>query len=306
MLFRSCTFTPCNTMFSAWQGISPRLRSLVAELRQCVIKQAPDLAPLYQIYANEALFGFCVIAKDLHHLSPGAQILEIGAGISLLSCHLQREGYAVTAVDPVGQGFSHLDRLRKIVLDFAKEGGFVPAALSVPAEKLECTSEFDFAFSINVMEHVADVALVIKCVFSAIKKGACYRFICPNYLFPYEPHFNIPILFSKAWTECLFRKLIYSSQRIINPVETWASLNWISVLKVRRICHSHLGVDPVFDRSVLYRFVQRSLHDSEFRSRRGSFILGLLQALDRLGMTQLLGRIPVVCQPAMDCVIVRK
>jgi hypothetical protein len=106
-------------------------------------------------------------------------------------------------------------------------------------------------------------------------------------------------------TEHLFGKYIRSSQGMVDPVGTWASLNWISVSQVRRICCKELGAEPVFDRSLLYRFIQRALCDSDFQSRRGPLVLSVLQAIDRLGMTRLLMRIPVVCQPAMDCVIVR-
>jgi SAM-dependent methyltransferase len=292
-------------MSPAWRGGSPNLESLLVDLRQRVLEVAPDLLPLFKIYANEARFGASVIEADVHHLSSGGQILEIGAGILLLSCHLQREGYAVTAVDPIGSGFSHFDRLRKIVLDYASTRGFAPALFAIPAEDLEFASEFDYAFSINVMEHVGNVAVVLRRVLSAIRPGCRHRFLCPNYLFPYEPHFNIPTLFSKALTERLFGKYIRSSQSVVDPEETWTSLNWISVPHVRRICCKELGVEPVFDRSVFYRFIQRALHDNDFQSRRGPLILSVLQALDRLGMTRLLMRIPVVCQPAMDCVIVR-
>lgn len=284
---------------------TPNLESLLLELCRQVLEVDSDLLPLFEIYAGEARFGASVIESDLYHLSSGDKILEIGAGILLLSCHLQREGYAVTAVEPVGRGFSHFDRLRKIVLDYASERGFAPTLVTMPAEDLEFVSEFDYAFSINVMEHVEDVAVVLRRVLTAIRLGGCYRFVCPNYLFPYEPHFNMPTLFSKALTERLLSKYIRSSQSVVDPEGTWASLNWISVSQVRRICCKELGVEPVFDRSVFYRFIHRALHDKDFQRRRGPLILSVLQALDRLGMTRLLLKIPVVCQPAMDCVIVR-
>jgi SAM-dependent methyltransferase len=292
-------------MSPVWLGGSPNLESLIVDLQQRVLEVASDLLPFFKTYAGEARFGASVIEPDVNHLSLGDQILEIGAGILLLSCHLQREGFAVTAVEPVGRGFSHLDRLRKIVLDYASEGDFAPTLFTIPSEDLEFMSEFDYAFSINVMEHVGDVAVVLRRVLAAIKPGGRYRFLCPNYLFPYEPHFNIPTLFSKALTERLLGKYIRSSQSVADPEGTWTSLNWISVSKVRCICCKELGLEPVFDRSVLYRFIQRALHDNDFKRRRGPMITSVLQALDRLGMTRLLLKIPVVCQPAMDCVIVR-
>ena len=42
------------------------------------------------------------------------------------------------------------------------------------------------------MEHVDDVPLVLRRVMSALRPGAAYRFVCPNYRFPFEPHFDIP------------------------------------------------------------------------------------------------------------------
>jgi len=292
-------------MSPVWLEGSPNLESLIVDLHQRVLEVASDLLSLFNIYAGDARFGASVIAPDVHHLSSSGQILEIGAGILLLSCHLQREGYAVTAVEPVGRGFSHLDRLRKIVLDYASEGGFAPTLFTIRAEDLEFMSEFDYAFSINVMEHVEDVAVVLRRVLAAIRPGGRHRFLCPNYLFPYEPHFNIPTLFSKALTEHLLGKYIHSSQSVVDPEGTWMSLNWISVSQVRRICCKELGMEPVFDHSVFYRFIQRALHDNDFQRRRAPMILSVLHALDRLGMTRLLLRIPVICQPAMDCVIVR-
>lgn len=134
--------------------MSPHLESLISDLRKRVLETAPDLLPMFNIYSGEARFGESVILQDVKQLSSGSRILEIGAGILLLSCHLQREGYAVTAVEPFGIGFSHFDRLREIVMDFAREKGFAPSLYAIPAEDLEFISEFDFAFSINVMEHV--------------------------------------------------------------------------------------------------------------------------------------------------------
>ncbi len=283
---------------------SPNLEALLFNLHQRVQDTASDLLPLFNIYAGEARFGAAVIAPDVNPLSSGSRILEIGAGILLLSCHLQREGYDVTAVEPVGIGFSHFDRLRRIVLGYAGDGGFAPALYSIPAENMEFMSEFDYAFSINAMEHVNDVAMVLRRVYAAIKPGRYHRFLCPNYLFPYEPHFNMPTLFSKPLTERFLRKYIRSSQSVVDPEGTWASLNWISVSQIRRICREELGVEPVFDRSASYRFIQRVLHDNDFQRRRGSMITGALQALDKMGITRLLLKIPAVCQPAMDCVIV--
>jgi len=284
---------------------SPKLEIFLIDLHQKILEVASDLEPLFNICAGEARFGASVIEADLRNLSSDRKILEIGGGVLLLSCHLQQEGYVVTVVEPVGCGFSHFNRLRKIVLDYARERGFAPTLVTVPAENLNFTSEFDFAFSINAMEHVGDVAMVLRRVISAVMPGGHYHFLCPNYLFPYEPHFNIPTLFSKMLTMHVLGKYIRSSKKIVDPMGMWTSLNWISVSQVRRICRKELVVKPLFNQAILYRFVQRTLYDNEFQRRRGAMILSVLRMLDALRVTRLLLRMPVVCQPAMDCVIVR-
>ena len=60
----------------------------------------------------------------------------------------------------------------------------------------------------NVMEHVEDPALAVDRLTAMLVPGASYRFLCPNYLFPYEPHFNMPTFGSKALTERLMRRRI--------------------------------------------------------------------------------------------------
>ena len=186
-------------------------------------------------------------------LRPGAKVLEVGAGSLLLSCQLMREGFDVTALEPTGEGFSHFDQMRQMVLDKARSHGCCPTILDLPAERLAAVNCFDYAFSVNVMEHVDDVARVLETVGKSLTVGASYRFTCPNYLFPYEPHFNIPTFFSKQLTERLLGRKIFDSQRVPDPSGTWKSLNWINVVKVGRCVRRLSGLRVTFNRSMLVR-----------------------------------------------------
>lgn len=273
-------------------------------MRRRVSSEAPELEGLLDDYFGEATFGAAIIESDLGTLPTGANILEVGAGALLLSCALQHSGFRVTALEPAAQGFSHLDRLRKIVVSVAAESRSVPEQLLIPGEELAIESRFDFAFSINVMEHVADVAVVLGRVLTAVRPGRGYRFVCPNYVFPYEPHFDIPTLFSKSITGRVFRRRILSSPNVVDPASAWASLNWISVPSVRRICRT-LGVEPHFDRELFHRYVVRALSDPSFRRRRSACLSSMLRTVDRLGIVALSKHFPAVLQPAISCWIVR-
>ncbi len=175
----------------------------VSSLRNHLSKIEPELLDIFETYAAEAKFGRSFIDADLKNLLPGASILEVGAGSMILSCQLASEGYTVTALEPTGEGFSHFEKLRSIVLEQAEIAGQTPNLLFIPAEKLTDKDLYDFAFSINVMEHVQDVESVVYKVAEALRPSGVYHFTCPNYSFPYEPHFNIPTFFSKPLTEKL-------------------------------------------------------------------------------------------------------
>ncbi len=265
---------------------------------------APDLGDVLTDYIGEARFGASILDAELGQLPQGSRVLEVGAGMLLLSCALQSAGYQVSAVEPVGIGFSHITRLREIVWDYAIDRGCRPELLSIKAEQIVADAEFDFAFSMNVMEHVDDVPLVLRRVLSALRPGATYRFVCPNYRFPYEPHFDMPTLFSKSLTGRVLRSRILGSRTVIDPAGTWQSLNWISVASVRRNCR-HLGLKPEFDRTVCNRYVRRAIGDPSFQRRHSRFLSVLCASLDAIGVTTLLTLLPAGAQPAMSCRLTR-
>ena len=265
---------------------------------------APDLGDVLNDYIGEAHFGAEIIDAEMSQLPRGARVLEVGAGMLLLSCALRSAGYHVSAVEPVGIGFSHIDRLRELVWNYAADRGCCPEVRPIKAEQLVADAEFDFAFSMNVMEHVDDVPVVLRRVLSALRPGATYRFVCPNYRFPYEPHFGMPTLFSKALTGRVLRTRILESRTVIDPDGTWQSLNWISVASVRRTCR-HLGVEPEFDRAISSRYVRRVIGDPSFQRRHSGAIAVLGASLDAIGVTRLLTLLPAGTQPAMSCRITR-
>lgn len=266
---------------------------------------APDLDGLVTDYVGEARFGAAVIAKDLAELAPDATVLEVGAGALLLSCALHAAGYRVTALEPVGVGFSHMTHLRGLVLDYASSHGAAPSLMSVPAEALDARAAFDYAFSINVMEYVDGVDRVLQRVWSALRPGGAYRFVCPNYSFPFEPHFGIPTCWGKELTWRLFRRRILASRVVVDPAGTWQSLNWITVRRVRHVCRREFGVPPVFDRDVSYRFVRRALSDPSFQRRHGVAMRVAARALTATGLISLARFVPAAAQPAMSCRITR-
>lgn len=284
----------------------PPMESWLADVRNHVLESAPGMLPILGVYEGEARFGRRYIATDLNGLTKGATVLEVGAGSLLLSCQLVREGFKVVALEPVGEGFSHFQRLRELILEKAEALGCVPQLLDQCAEELSIKDCFDYAFSINVMEHVGDVKTVIANIGASLRPAASYRFTCPNYLFPYEPHFNIPTFFSKKITEKIFKNKISSGNGLPDPKGTWKSLNWITVLKVGKIVNRLPELKITFNRFFLVSTLARIGSDKEFALRRSIAVRVFILVLIKLRMHHLAGFIPVAVQPVIDCALTRR
>jgi len=292
-------------MNASSRDLSREADRLLDQIGQTISRTAPTLSALFTIWAGEAKFGRALIDRDLRRLGPGAGILEVGAGSFMLSCILQREGFRVTALEPTGGGFSHFTQLQAIVLDHAARDGMAPTVLPATGETLALDGQFDFAFSVNVMEHVADVGQVLQRVHRSLKPGGTYRFVCPNYAFPYDPHFNMPTLFSRSLTHRLLRPWIVESPVVPDAAAMWASLIWITVSQVRRLCRARLSVEPAFDRVILAWFFERTLSDPEFQARRGGLLTGFLRLIKQLKLTRLVRILPAAALPVMDCTVTR-
>ena len=115
------------------------------------------LRSAWTTYSNEAAWGRQYLDAELQRLTPGARILEVGAGTFALSGQLAREGFDVTGLEPVGLGFATMEGLGRLVGAAFDEQGVGYGRLPLMAEDLTDIEEYDFAFSINVLEHVRDV-----------------------------------------------------------------------------------------------------------------------------------------------------
>lgn len=132
------------------------------------------MAPLHAI--NPIRLGFLRdvmvrhFSRDARSLRPltGLRILDIGCGGGLLSEPLTRMGATVTGIDPA-PGNVDVARLH------AQASGLSIDYRAVPAEDLVAAGEtFDVVLALEVVEHVADVALFVR------QAG---RLVAPNGLF---------------------------------------------------------------------------------------------------------------------------
>jgi SAM-dependent methyltransferase len=281
------------------------IESLLKELRDLISSEHPHLLKLFDVFAAEARFARQWLEPNLRKLKAGSQVLEVGAGLMLVSCQLMREGYQVTALEPVGEGFSGFLALQGVVLNHARGIGIAPTILALPVERLDKVGMFSFAFSVNVMEHIESLPACMANIVRALAPAGIYRFTCPNYLFPYEPHFDIPTLLSKSLTGRVFRKRILESRQVEDQMGLWRSLNWINVFSIQQVCRRIGGVSVDFDRSMFGQIFTRVVIDPEFAARRSRWVRVLAAWMVRWRLHEVLVYCPAVMMPTIDCTVIR-
>ena len=163
-----------------------QLDTFITELRVNILNESQELSPLFDTFSQEAVIAYSWLEPNLKGLNSKSEVLEVGAGLMILSCYLAKCGFKITALEPIGAGFSQFKTLQKLIIDYAVKSNCKPTIETTPIESFRLIKHFDFAFSVNVMEHVKDFSKAIVNAHGALKTNGQYRFSCPNYIFPYE------------------------------------------------------------------------------------------------------------------------
>ena len=274
---------------SAGRVLLEHLRGAAPSALGTVAPGRDDLLAKLRTYLNEVPVALDLLAPLLDGTG-GRRILEVGSGIGAVSLCLAADGHHVVAIEPGGPGFEDMLILQAAVQQAAElfeapVRGTVPE-LRIRVEQLdpEVHGRFDIAFSANVLEHVQYPLVALDRIASVLVDGGVQRHVCPNYMFPYEPHFFIPLVpFRPAATKWLLRGAVTESG-------LWQSLNFVTARQVRRWART-AGVEVRFDRGVLAESVERFLADEDFAERH-SGISGVVRVVKRLGAVPLLRRLP--------------
>jgi hypothetical protein len=144
------------------------------------LNSSDDAQRYYQNAQADAIHFYQSIKK---YLDKDKKILEVGGGIHLLTSFLNKD-YDITSIEPGGFA-DFIDDLRNKILDQHKLN-----VHTTTLEKFTTDTKFDFIFSMNVLEHTDDIKQHIISCMNLLKDEHSLLFIqCPNYTFPFEPHF---------------------------------------------------------------------------------------------------------------------
>lgn len=236
-------------------------------------------------YLAEAEFGYQNVRPYLLDLKPGSKVLEVGAGAGLLlrQCAAEFPGLDFVGLEPTGDGFAFFDA-------FLEQHEDAPNAVihRQGYEHYNSDQRFDFIYLVNVFEHLPDWQGFMAFARDKLSADGRCLVLCPNHMFPYEPHFRLPILFNKRVTGKLFSRRIRAFEKEHDCEGLWRSLNFVKLAHVVH-CGVSLGLEVHNDTSVFEEMIDRLTDDAEFQKRQGVWALPV-RVIQRIGILSLLTR----------------
>ena len=226
----------------------------------------------------DVVFGFSEVSDFLKKRNVSS-VLEIGSGTGILLNELKENfpDIQFSGIDPNVSGFHNL----KTIISKLNEDGYNIKVESTGVEKYSSDKKFDLIFSINVFEHVEDQIQYLLKTHELLNKNGLNVILCPNYDFPYEPHFVIPIIINKKITEFIFNSKIENFEKKENEHGLWDGLSFLGRKKIEKILKNH-NYTYFLDDTIKARMLNRLNSDRAFKKRQG--IAGTLAKILRFLM----------------------
>ena len=253
---------------------------------------------------SEAKFFFQLIEEDLKRLPAGSSVLELGSGTGLLASLVAQTGVNVFAFEPKASGFSYMLELRDFLLKnvngFGAGVSWVDDYLDPFDERIADPLSYGYAF--NVIEHVPDLEGFLSSAMSVLRVGGRFRIVCPNYAIPYEPHFDMPTLWSKKLTFRVFRQRIERFPRD-QSINFWHELSWPTQKSLERTL-GKLCLEYNFTNRATVAYLNRPSQDQQFIQRKSSESLRILQ-VGAILLRKIVSFTPTQLLPIIDASLVK-
>ena len=226
----------------------------------------------------DVVFGFSEIYYFLNKNNVSS-VLEIGSGTGILLNELKENfpNIQFSGIDPNISGFHNL----KTVISKLNKDGYNIKVESTGVEKYSSDKKFDLIFSINVFEHVEDQVQYLLKTHQLLNKNGLNIILCPNYDFPYEPHFVIPIIINKKITKFLFNFKNKNFEKKENEHGLWDGLSFLGRKKIEKILKKN-NYSYFLDDTIKVRMLNRLNSDKAFKKRQG--IAGTLAKISKFFM----------------------
>ncbi len=209
---------------------------------------------------NEAAFGYSEIKEYLEKNSV-KNVLEIGSGTGLLLNYLADNYKQINfeGIEPHSAGHNRfietLNQINRVKI------------YKDDIQNFNTKKKYDLVFSVNVLEHINDWSKYIDVTKDILDDGGRSIVLCPNYEFPYESHYIIPIIFNKVITKKFFKNTIMKYELKNNALGHYDALNFIKKKQLIKYLNM-LGISYEFDDNIKYRMLERLYNDKALLKRQ--------------------------------------
>ncbi|WP_164516553.1 class I SAM-dependent methyltransferase [Minwuia thermotolerans] len=232
------------------------------------------------MYLEEAEFGLRKVLPLLVGLPDGARVLEVGSGPGILLAEITERFPLLTVrgIEPFSDGFDFFNEfIERMRAERSRVDIHLGGYESFPQDGM-----WDLIFLVNVFEHLPDWKDFLNFIVRSMAPGGHCVVLCPNYGFPYESHFRLPIVLNKRITGALFKKRIDRFERDNANAGLFQSLNFVRLVEIRKAARE-IGLEIEVDPEIIREMIERLDTDDAFR-RRQSILALPAQILRRTGL----------------------
>ena len=249
---------------------------ILRKVKELKFQDIPDL----EGWIGDAEFGVNQLSQYFYQKNK-LEVLEVGCGIGVLLASLKEKfpNLTVEGIEPYKSGFERLKNAKNIIpkninINYLKFENFQPK------------KKYDIIYSVNVFEHLLNWELYLKKTKQWLNPGGINIILCPNYSFPYESHFKVPVILNKKITYFLFKNKIKKFENKNKAFGLWESLNFVKMREIRKYCLNN-NLKFKYCSEIFNDIINRIDEDEEFKKRQ-SFVGSCAKTLKRLGVIELL------------------
>jgi len=213
------------------------------------------------------------------------RVLEIGSGAGIVSACLALYGVQVTMVEPSAGVFNYHHAM---CTELFKALNLKANLITTPIEDMSTQQQYDFIFSINVLEHIRNLDRAFSVMRNCLTDDGIMFHICPNYIVPYEPHVGVLLV-------PFFPQLSFAVSKKLKKHPVSSMLTFITVPHIKKLAKKY-GFSVRFFPDVMYQSFMRLVSDSEFKKRQSGLPLYAFKVLQGLHLLQITKYVPVCLQ----------
>ena len=203
-----------------------------------------------------AFYSSYIEIRDL--VTKEDEILDVGCGGGLLVNYLFLKGYKIEGFDNYLYN-PHTKAINKAI-------NSKDLVINTDIQNFVSNKKYDLIFMSNVIEHLLDWENSLNHLEKYLKPNGRIVFLFPNYNFPIEFHFMIPIILNKKITYRIFKNKINKFEKLHSRFGIWKSLNFVRPIMIKKYFKSR-NYEVLVDKIYIERLVSVLVKNANQKGR---------------------------------------